>query len=1285
VRVRRSLFLFALPVALFAARGMAQQAEDDAPAGPFPASFYDRSGPSSWDVMFDEVPTPAFLRIAPAVTAERRRAPTRAEAATLRELEGETDRFLRAGEAYRATVHAMLERELGRRRSGRARHFDGALAEYEGSTAGARADTIARLERFLGRYPADPEYTPDGMFRLGELYYEESSEQFNEAYAVAERSSASEEVPLEPDYTRTIELYRTIAQSFPTYRNMDGVYYLLGYGLNEMGRTEEAKRVFLALACNNHFGYAAPFEGDGLVAPLPSADRSEQEAADAPTGYDPYGGCEPVVAESRFESEAWFRIGEIHFDRPREAYAFDFAISAYSHILRKESDPNFDLALYKVAWTYYRAGVFDEAVRRFVAILDFADRHRVSSGRSGGDLRPEALRQIGQALAYDDWNENDVPDPNEGMPTGIQRARDPNLVPQDRPFAFEVLARLGQTYYEEARFERAIASWRAAVDAFPTHRDVPRTIDWMAHAYRDADEAESEVDTLAELARYVEGSPWWIANADEPGAQERTRKLAEAALMRTAFHYHEEAQRVRARCVSSEDEATCEEAKSLYARAAESYRGYIRSYPNDPEAYDLQYNLAESLFWSERYADAAAEYRAVRDSNRDDRYRAEAARRVVESLDRLVARAIDEGLVEVREEAPDVAAEAPPRVRPAELPAVVADLVNAREHYVVRIPDEDDDEDVRPAFAYNNALLLYRYGYWPQARARLVRILAERCSGAEADESGEVAWQTLRSMALALSDLTELRRLGVFLEQRQCTFSPNQAAHVPTEAECSDEEHREHPQCLRRADLNALVYRDALAVFARAESSTDEREQRIFYERSAAMLVDAVDRNPSDPQAPIALEQAAIALERTGRFESAGRLYRRIVDEVGPRDGEDPEEQARLDAIVANAYFRLGYNENRFFDFDRAVESYRVLADSPRFARSTDPRVQEKRSDALVNAALILERLQRYDEAIAYFQRVYDSVPDDELRRSALYRIATIHERRGRTAEAIRAFRAFIDRYRGDGSAGDLVVQAHFQLSEVIGRSSAEPRENPAYTEALGDVLNAYRRSGQPAGSIAAEYAAQARFTLDDDIDEFESWAIDVGRPASVAQYGERLARAIRDGSAWAQQLMGRYDPVLEYRRPRWTIAAYVRQGRVFEILANAVLNAPFVLPDDIQRQLRGLDAASREDVRLQVEDQVRQMLDQQARPLECVAIGRYALAVRAAAAGSLDDELTRFAVDRLQTYGEERIGVCIEEVRARDATMQPYAPGEFARAARGRHPESQAVHEPPPLLEATP
>ena len=142
---------------------------------------------------------------------------------------------------------------------------------------------------------------------------------------------------------------------------------------------------------------------------------------------------------------------------------------------------------------------------------------------------------------------------------------------------------------------------------------------------------------------------------------------------------------------------------------------------------------------------------------------------------------------------------------------------------------------------------------------------------------------------------------------------------------------------------------------------------------------------------------------------------------------------------------------------------------------------------------------------------------------------------------------------------------------------------------------------------------------------------------------------------------------MLPYRRPTWTIASFVRQGRAYEILARAILNTPFTMPKDMQKTLRKVASEDREDIRLEVEDQVRQVLDEKVRPVECFAVARYALAARAARAGSIDDEYTRIAIDRLQAYGDERIAECVAEAQARDATFQGYQSGEFARSPRGK------------------
>ena len=90
--------------------------------------------------------------------------------------------------------------------------------------------------------------------------------------------------------------------------------------------------------------------------------------------------------------------------------------------------------------------------------------------------------------------------------------------------------------------------------------------------------------------------------------------------------------------------------------------------------------------------------------------------------------------------------------------------------------------------------------------------------------------------------------------------------------------------------------------------------------------------------------------------------------------------------------------------------------------------------------------------------------------------------------------------------------------------------------------------------------------------------------------------------------------------------------------------------------------------------------LNNQVRPVECVAVARYALAARAGRAGSFDDAYTRIAIDRLQAYGDERIAECVAEAHSRDATFEGYVPGEFARSPRGKPLEIRPGIAPPAI-----
>jgi tetratricopeptide (TPR) repeat protein len=1212
---------------------------------------------------------PSFLTTADKRIKDDRPAPTEAQVKALAEMQEAVDGFKRNADSYRETVVAIVRREYLRQRRLRGEGFARQISDEEKLQDESTQRAIELFERFVKQYPNDPTYTPDAMFRLGELYFERSAIQFQNAMldVMAARDKGQELPEPAKDFMATIELYRDLISRFPDYPRIDGVYYLIGYCLAEMGDPEKARIAYLNLVCANKYDFkqtlnAAPDEALVKKAEAEAKNPSLtigkiSTSANAGTLADPYADCKPAVQSSRFDSETWLRIGEHHFDYDVSSDGMAYAISAYKHVLKDPSDRNYNLALYKVAWSYYRAFRYPDAVRQFAALVEWSDEERKRTGRAGSELRAEAVQYLAIAFAYDDWNENQVPDPQEGGPSGLARVQDPNLMQQDRGWTAEVYQALGNVWFDEAKYPQAIEVWNLALKRWPNHPLAPETQNNIARAYTRANEQENAVKARALLGNYSEGSAWWNANMDHPIEQRRAEQLAEEAVVNAAIYHHQEAQRLRQLGVQDQNPEMIRQAQEQYGLAARAYRGYIQRYPNSPQAYELQYNLADALFWSENYEEAAREYAGVRDSNLDDKYLSEAARRVVESLKRLVDMAVERKELTVRTEPPTPSGD-PLHVTPVAMPALLQRLAQAREMYVARVDEEHDTEHVRAAYAYNNTLLLYQYGYWTPARERFGQIYADRCVGPIADETGRVAWLSLRNMAVALNQLDEVERLGADLSDRKCTFAA--AGKAPGSVDCKDSKNSEEPECLAGADLTNIQYKKAVEVFQRAEKAKGP-EQNKLYEESATLLVQAVEDEPNHPQAPLALEKAAIALERTSRFESAARLYARIIDDVGKR--KDEKEQQDLDAILANAYFRLAFNANRFFDYDRAIENYRILADSERFKKSTEKDMPERRQDALINAAKIFEYQQQYPKAAEYYGRAAEMLKDPNDKRAAYFRVAEMSFKQNKWSDTVTKMKEFSNRYQSDPAAGELVVLAYWRTAQAK-KNSGKQKD---YEVALADVVSAYAKSGQPPGSMAAEYAAQAKFALvDKGVDDFENFQIKPGSPATMKAYVDGLKQQIEAGASQAKQRNESYDGVAAYKRPSWTIASFVRQGRIYEILAKAVLNTPFTIPTDMKKQMAKLPEASREDVRIQVEDSVRQVLDTQTRPIECFAVVRYALAARAAKVGSIDNEFTQQAVTRLAAYGDERIGQCIAEQQAKDASLQAYQAGEFARAPRG-------------------
>ncbi len=319
-----------------------------------------------------------------------RPAPTPEQIEALRLLEAEVDGFLQRGQGFRSSVNGLLTREhdrqLGRLRAG----FDRQIQAERAAEGEARRHAIQVFERFLETYPEDTERTPDVMFRLAELYYDESAYSRLAAMDVADHrreelraqglpTDTVQDPPI--DYRCSILLYRHVISRFSGFRMSDTTHYLLGWVLKEMGREEEAINAYKGMVCPSRFHYD-PSQGLDLAAPLVPSDQpvvcphlfdmlrprapelvspavpAAAPGTDAAVALPPlpelaanqtvgipndYATCEPMRGPnnlpSRYAGEVWYYIGDYHFDSARDDEGNALAIAAYRASMRASLKP----------------------------------------------------------------------------------------------------------------------------------------------------------------------------------------------------------------------------------------------------------------------------------------------------------------------------------------------------------------------------------------------------------------------------------------------------------------------------------------------------------------------------------------------------------------------------------------------------------------------------------------------------------------------------------------------------------------------------------------------------------------------------------------------------------------------------------------------------------------------------------------------------------------------------------------------------------------------------------
>ena len=438
----------------------------------------------------------------------------------------ETPETAKTPEAMRRLADLQLEKQFGIR-AGDGKPREMAAPEAAVARAGAPRDT-----------PAPAAWVAGTGLRESDAEFEQRTtgegEVIGASLTGAARAEPDAEGPLE-----AIALYDRLLTEYPDYEHRDQVLYQKARAYDELGRTDEAIETM-----------------EHLI------------------GADAY---------SEHYDEVQFRRGEYLFTRRH----FREAETAYSAVTSLGAGSTYyELALYKLGWTFYKQELYEEAMHKYMALLDY----KVSIGYD-----------FDQEHAEED--ERRVADTFRVISFSLNNLGGPSAVPEyfatfgNRSYEDRVYRNLGEHYLAKLRYDDAAKTYRAFVELYPYHRSAPQFSMRVVETFTEGGFPKLVLEAKREFAaEYGLQAEYWQRFTPE----ESPEVLAhlKSNLTDLATHYHAQYQE------TEEDD----EKRAHYRDAQRWYGDYLESFPADADAPSINYQLADLLLEDEDFGAAAEQY-----------------------------------------------------------------------------------------------------------------------------------------------------------------------------------------------------------------------------------------------------------------------------------------------------------------------------------------------------------------------------------------------------------------------------------------------------------------------------------------------------------------------------------------------------------------------------------------------------------------------------------------------------------------------------------------------------
>jgi hypothetical protein len=270
-----------------------------------------------------------------------------------------------------------------------------------------------------------------------------------------------------------------------------------------------------------------------------------------------------------------------------------------------------------------------------------------------------------------------------------------------------------------------------------------------------------------------------------------------------------------------------------------------------------------------------------------------------------------------------------------------------------------------------------------------------------------------------------------------------------------------------------------------------------------------------------------------------------------------------------------------------------------------DFNLKEKQSDALLNAAILRENLQKYPDAARGYERFVREQPDDKRAADTAWQAALVWEKANQKTRMIDAIESFVRSYGGDPAQDKRVMEGIDKIADY----HESRRDQRSADRQYNRLIDEFQRRGMAPGSPSAFFAAKAKFMLVER--DYADWAkIKINGNLKAQQ------KVLKEKIAGQKELNRKYEEVWTYASLEWTMASSYRKGKLMQEFAASLYEVPIPFKEGSEQY-----------------DIYRTQLEDIAIPLEDKAIESYEATVAKARQEKIVNEWTKRALEELNSY----------------------------------------------------